>query len=77
MLAIFLKAIDNRLYSFERAAWVECKNGAYPETFEFHDHVTLRFRDVLRRPLYVNIRITPVWSTVEAVEGMFFVKAMH
>ena len=77
MQAIFRFSIDNRPYSFARDARVQRKNGAYHEPFEFHDYVILQVRDVLRRPLYVNIRITSVWSTVEAVDGMFFVKAMH
>jgi len=77
MLAIFRFSIDNRPYSFARDARVQRKHGTYYETFEFHDYVILQVRDVLRRPLYVNIRITSVWSTVEAVEGTFFVEVMH
>jgi hypothetical protein len=77
MLAIVRDASDNRPYSFARDARVTCKHGAYHETFEVHSQMVLQVRDVLHRSVYVNMTITPVSSTVEAVKGMFFVEGVN
>jgi len=77
MLAIVRDASDSRPYSFARDARVPCKHGAYHETFEVHSRMVLQVRDVLHRSVYVNMTVTPVSSTVEAVEGMFFVEGVN
>jgi len=77
MLTIVRDAVDDRAYSFAREARILRKDGAYHETFEFHDHVILQVRAVLHRRVFVNSRVTPVWSTAEAVFGVVFVEGVH
>jgi hypothetical protein len=77
MLTIVRDAVDDRAYSFAREARILRKDGAYHETFEFHDHVILQVRAVLHRRVFVNSRVTPVWSTAEAVFGVVFVEGEH
>ena len=75
ILSIVLDATDNRPFSFARDARVECKHGVYHEKFEVHDRLVLQIREVLNRPIVVNIRVTPVSGTLEAVKGMFSCRA--
>ena len=70
MLAIVLDSIDNRPFSFARLARVECKHGAYHETFDVHCQMILQVRDALHRPVCVDIPVTLVSSTVDAVKGI-------
>jgi hypothetical protein len=77
MLAIVRDAIDNRLYSVARQARAQRKYGAYHETFEVHSQMLLQVRDVLHRPIVVNIHVTLVSSTIEAVKGIFFVEGVN
>jgi len=76
MPAIVRDAVDHRPFPIARDARVECKHGAYHETFEVRCQMVLQVREVLHRPIAVNIPVTLVPSTVEAVKGMFFVEAM-
>jgi len=50
MLAIVRDAIDNRLYPLGRDARVECKHGAYHETFEVHCQIVHQVSEVLFAP---------------------------
>jgi len=76
MMAIFWDAIDNGPYRPARQASLECKDGAYHETIELHGHMVLQVRDVLHRPVGLNIRVTPVSSTVKAGFGVILVECM-
>ena len=76
MLAIFRDSIDNRMYPFVRQTRVECKHGAYHETFDVHCQMILQVRDALHRPVAANIPVTLVSSTFEAVKGIFFVEGV-
>jgi len=64
MQAIVHDAIDNRLFSFARDAWVERKYGAFHETLQVHGHMVLQIREVLDCIVSVHIRVIPVSSTV-------------
>jgi len=39
--------------------------------------MVLQVRDLLHRPIAVNILVTLASSTIEAVKGMLFVESMH
>ena len=77
MLAIVRDTVDNRPYSFARQARVNCKHGAYHETFEVHPQMLLQVREVLHRPVCVSIPVTPVSSTLEAEFREVFVEDVH
>jgi|YelNatPaOPRAMG01_1025707.scaffolds.fasta_scaffold85483_2 hypothetical protein len=77
MLAIVHDAMDNRTYPLARDARVERKYGAFHETFAVHFHVVLQIREVLHRPVGVNISFIPVSSTIGALKGKFFVEGVH
>jgi len=77
MLAIFRDATDDRPYPLARDARVECKRGAYHETCEVLCQMVLQVRDVLHCPICVNMRVTPVPSTLEAEYREVFVESIH
>jgi|YelNatPaOPRAMG01_1025707.scaffolds.fasta_scaffold149930_1 hypothetical protein len=72
MLAIVHDAIDVAPDPFANETRAECNEVAYHEAFEVHGHMVLQVHDALDCPASVNIRITPVSSTGEAVFGVIF-----
>jgi len=77
MLAIVRDAVGNRPYAFARDGPVRRTHGAYHETFEAHRQLVLQVREVLHRPVCVNISVTAVSIILEALKGMFFMEGIH
>jgi len=77
MLAIVRDAIDNGPYPLARETPVQRKDGAYQKAFEVKGHMVPQVREVLHRPMAVNIPVTAVSSTLAAAFREVFLEDMH
>jgi len=69
--------IDEGPYPSTRQVRVECKHGAYHGAFDAHGQVVLQVREGLFRIVGVNIRLSLVPSTAEAIFGVILVENVH
>jgi len=77
MLAIVLETIDDSRNISAKQAQVQRKNGAYQQKMDIYSHMDPHVREVPHRPVFVNICVTPMSATVEAVFGIIFEEACN
>jgi len=77
MLALFLVRIDDCRNPFRKQARVQRKDGPYYKTSEVYDLLVPHIREAPHGPVFVNISVTPVSSTIDAVFDVIIEKGMH
>lgn len=69
--------VDDGRNPTAREARVQRNDAAYHETYEFHDHIVPRVREVPHCIIRVSIRVVPVSSAAEAVLGVILLESMY